>query len=135
MHAGTHRNSDPVSNVIRVSRCMFALMAWIALFLPHVSAASSAQQRADRLVHTALQLTADASRGEAIYTENCTRCHYESASGDPGNLVPKLAGQRKSYLVKQRADFAATAREGKEMHWVVSVPMLNKPQTWVNVAT
>jgi cytochrome c553 len=114
---------------------MFALMAWLAVLLPHVSAASPVQQRADRLVHTALQLRADASRGEAIYRENCARCHYEAASGDPANLVPKLAGQRKSYLVKQLADFAANAREGEEMHSVVSLPMLDKPQTWANVAT
>jgi cytochrome c553 len=135
MSACTYRKPDRVSEFIRLARCMLALAGWMAVLLPHVSVASSVQQRADQFVHTALKLTADASRGEAIYRENCARCHYEAASGDPGNLVPKLAGQRKSYLVKQLADFAANASEGEEMHSVVSLPMLDKPQAWADVAT
>jgi cytochrome c553 len=131
----TYRKSDRLSKILRVAGCRYVLAVWIAVLLPQLCVASSAQQRADQFVHSALKLAADVSNGEAIYKEHCARCHFEAASGDPGNLVPKLAGQRKSYLVKQLADFTANAREGEEMHSVVSLPTLDKPQTWSDVAT
>lgn len=96
--------------------------------------ASAAPARVDQLVRTALELEPNASRGAALYLQNCARCHGQGAIGDPRNVIPALAGQREAYLIKQLADFTELERESQEMHAVVARAALNEPQAWADVA-
>ena len=85
-------------------------------------------------MRAALQLDPNASRGAALYLQNCARCHAQGAIGDSRNVVPALAAQREAYLIKQLADFAELERESREMHAVVARAALNEPQAWADVA-
>ena len=96
--------------------------------------ASGSPARVDEMVRNALQLDANAARGETIYTKHCAGCHGGSALGNPRELVPSLAGQRQAYLIKQLADFAELEREGDQMHAVVSKAALNEPAVWADVS-
>lgn len=106
-----------------------------AVLAPRASPVLASPERADQLVAAALKLHGSVQRGEKGYLEHCARCHYETAAGDPENLVPKLAGQRKGYIVKQLADFLEIERDGDEMHTVVLQPFVDEPQTWADIAT
>jgi cytochrome c553 len=134
MYARRIKRAHRVST-IRPSNSIASLALVAATLFVRDSAALSSPEQADDSVHTALQLDANAARGEKLYREHCARCHYETAAGDPGNLVPKLAGQRKAYLVKQLADFADVARDGNEMHSVLANPVLREPQVWADLTT
>lgn len=90
--------------------------------------------RVDQLVRMALQLEPNASRGAALYLQNCARCHARGAIGDSRNVIPALAAQREAYLIKQFADFAELERESQEMHSVVARAALNEPQAWADLA-
>ena len=98
------------------------------------ASAVASPTRVDQLVRTALQLDPNASRGAALYLQNCARCHGQGAIGDPRNVIPALAAQREAYLIKQLADFTELEREGPEMHAVVSRSPLNEPQSLADVA-
>jgi cytochrome c553 len=104
------------------------------LLLNH-SAAWASADRADERIRATLQREGDAARGRKLYLEHCARCHYESAAGDPQNLVPKLAGQRRAYIIKQLADFVEAQRDGDEMHSVLAHPLLEEPKVWADVAS
>jgi cytochrome c oxidase cbb3-type subunit 3 len=90
--------------------------------------------RVDQLVGTALELDPNASRGAALYLQNCARCHGQGAIGDPHNVIPALAAQREAYLIKQLADFTELEREGQEMHAVVARSPLSESQTLADIA-
>jgi cytochrome c553 len=97
--------------------------------------ASAAPERVDQLVRRALQLEPNASRGAALYLQNCARCHGQGAIGDARNVIPALAAQREAYLIKQLADFVELERPGEEMHRVVARAALGEPQAWTDVAS
>lgn len=90
--------------------------------------------RVDQLVRTALQLDPNASRGAALYLQNCARCHGQGAIGDPHNVIPALAAQREAYLIKQLADFTELERDGQEMHAVTARSPVNEPQSLADLA-
>ena len=90
--------------------------------------------RVDQLVRTALQLDPNASRGAALYLQNCARCHGQGAVGDARNVIPALAAQREAYLIKQLADFTELERESQDMHGIVARAVMNEPQAWADVA-
>ena len=98
----------------------------------HVALAS--KERSDELVHSTLQLDVDVRRGAQVFAENCARCHGAAALGDEAKGVPSLAGQRKTYLVKELADFLERERAGLTMHGVVSQKAIAEPQVWADVA-
>lgn len=90
--------------------------------------------RVDQLVRAALQLDPNASRGAALYLQNCARCHGQGAIGDPHNVIPALAAQREAYLIKQLADFTELERDGQEMHAVTARSPVNEPQSLADLA-
>lgn len=73
-------------------------------------------------------------RGKELYSEYCSRCHGGAGEGDAGKVIPVLAGQRFTYLVRQLANFAGAERESSTMHGVATQPAINDPQEWVNIA-
>ncbi|HHB81509.1 MAG TPA: c-type cytochrome [Aliiroseovarius sp.] len=43
----------------------------------------------------------DLERGEALYKENCVRCHGENGEGSNEKFYPRIHGQHHNYLVRQ----------------------------------
>ncbi len=109
-----------------VSCCAFAGLSISAV-------AWAAPERVDDLIKTTLQLDPDVERGEALYRAHCASCHAADASGDPKKLIPALAGQRRSYLIKQLADFAELERAASEMHTVLAQREVSEPQEWADL--
>ncbi len=98
------------------------------------SPARAATARVDQLIQDALSLEPDSRQGAAVYQQQCQRCHGGGAAGDADNVVPALAGQRESYLVKQFADFTEFERGAREMHSVLAKAALSELQVWANLA-
>jgi cytochrome c553 len=111
-----------------------ARIAMAAAALLCGASVAAAPSRVDQLVRTALELDPNASRGAAVYLQNCARCHGQGAVGDARNVIPALAGQREAYLIKQLADFTELERESPDMHGIVARAALSEPQTWADVA-
>ena len=105
-----------------------------ALTLLPIGTTAASPARVDQQVRAALQLEADAKRGAALYSEHCAACHRQQGLGDPGNVVPALAGQRQAYLIKQLADFTELERESSDMHRVAARTAVNDPQAWADLA-
>lgn len=81
----------------------------------------------------AMQLDGDGRRGAALYKAQCAACHGAEARGDGQRLIPSLAGQRRSYLLKQLADFAELDRDARQMHTVVARAEVSQPQAWADL--
>src|SRR5262249_25003005 len=108
-------------------------MLLLALLLVPLTA-PVASERVDRLVQTALQLDRHRANGAKVYPQYCSQCHGKAATGDVTKVIPSLAGQRRSYLVKQLADFAEQQRESQDMHAVIARKALSEPQVWTDLA-
>jgi len=104
------------------------------LSLLFVGVAVASPTRVDQQVRAALQLEANAKRGASLYAAHCASCHGKQALGDPGNVVPALAGQREAYLIKQLADFVELERDSSDMHKVAARTAVNDPQAWADLA-
>jgi len=115
--------------MLRVLTVLLAC-AWSLSPVPVLASAA----RAERLIQDALSLEPDSRQGAAVYRQQCERCHGGGAAGDAENVVPALAGQRESYLVKQFADFTELERGAHEMHAVLAKAALSEPQVWADLA-
>lgn len=73
-------------------------------------------------------------RGKELYFEYCSRCHGATGQGNAVKVIPALAGQRFTYVVRQLANFAGAERDNSTMHGVAIQPAINDPQEWVNIA-
>ena len=113
---------------------LVALALLIVLALWGRSAAGQTE-RGSEIIERALTLEPDLKRGAALYREHCASCHGKQAHGDPRAVVPSLAGQVTSYLIKQLADFAEGDRNAPEMHRVVALKQLSTPQALRDLAT
>jgi cytochrome c553 len=102
-------------------------------FSPPASAAS-AEERVDHRTQEALAMDAHPVLGKKLYAEHCSRCHGGAGQGNAGKVIPALAGQRFTYLVRQLANFAGAERESSTMHGVAIQPAINDPQEWANIA-
>jgi cytochrome c553 len=98
------------------------------LFAGHIASASP--ERVDEIIETTLELDPSVKRGAQLYHQHCSSCHGADASGDVRKLVPALAGQRRSYLVKQLADFTELERLATQMHTVLAQKEVSEPQEW-----
>ncbi len=49
--------------------------------------------------------------GQELYTRICAACHGVAGRGDPGNRVPRIAGQHYPYLRRQIEDAAGLHKE------------------------
>lgn len=98
------------------------------------SAASFASTRTLDLYNDALGLDPRPEHGAAVYRQRCASCHGPAALGKPEDVVPALAGQIESYLIKELVDFAELDRNVPEMHRLMAQPELDDPQMWRDLA-
>jgi cytochrome c553 len=94
----------------------------------------ASEESVDRATQAALALDAHPDRGLRQFASFCASCHGSAAQGDAGRVIPSLAGQRFTYLVRQLANFAGQERDSDTMHQVVSAKELRNPQSWVDIA-
>jgi cytochrome c553 len=104
-----------------IAALLIALPAW------------SDPERVDALVKATLELEPKLERGAALYKQHCQSCHEVGAVGSSSKAVPALAGQRRSYLIKQLADFAELERAATQMHIVVTRKEVSEPQEWADL--
>ena len=107
----------------------------VVLALANTPWAYAEPEKAEELVGTALDLDANADHGRVLFAAQCAPCHGNNAQGDAGKVIPSLAGQRRSYLVKQFADFSEHDRTATRMHAVVARPDVSEPQAWADLAS
>jgi cytochrome c oxidase subunit 2 len=106
----------------------------IGIALSPGASAASADEYVDHRTQEALAMDAHPVRGKELYSEYCARCHGDAGQGDAGKVVPAIAGQRFTYLVRQLANFAGAERESSTMHRVAVQRAIDDPQEWVNIA-
>src|ERR1700723_1759885 len=87
----------------------------VATALSPPASAASAEERVDHRTQEALAMDAHPVRGKELYSEYCSRCHGDAGQGNAGKVIPVLAGQRFTYLVRQLANFAGAERESSTM--------------------
>lgn len=97
------------------------------------ASAWSATEQVDELIRTTLDLDPKIQRGGKLYQQHCQSCHGVRAAGSASKLIPSLAGQRRSYLIKQLADFAESERTATKMHTVVARKEVSEPQEWADL--
>jgi cytochrome c553 len=111
------------------SVCLVALGALAVSLGSHASV-----ERVDELVKTALDIDPNTKHGAVLYAAQCKGCHGQQAFGDATKLIPALAGQRRTYIIKELADFTEMERVATQMHAVVARAEVNEPQDWADVA-
>ncbi|HEU4604587.1 MAG TPA: c-type cytochrome [Steroidobacteraceae bacterium] len=117
------------------SRKIFSIrtLSWLAAFA-FSTAVHASPERVDQLVKTALDIDPNSKHGAALYAAQCKSCHGPLAYGDAAKLIPALAGQRRSYIIKELADFTELERAATQMHVVVARSEVSEPQDWADVA-
>jgi cytochrome c553 len=118
-----------------MGRNKVSIAVLVALLGNAAALATVSTERLEQQARSALQLTADAPRGKALYERNCASCHGAQAHGDPIRLIPALAGQRRAYLVKHVAGLNDAERAAAHVHPKLDAAELAVPQGWVDLAT
>ena len=81
-------------------------LASVALLALSAIRALASQESVDDLTKMALLLDAHPGHGKALFHQYCIGCHGTGARGDASRIVPALAGQRFSYLIRQLVNFS-----------------------------
>lgn len=81
----------------------------------------------------AVELAPDLKRGEALFA-TCAACHGSDGRGNRNSLIPAIASQHVSVLVKQLVDFRHDRRWEERMQHFASQHNLSGPQELVDVA-
>ena len=100
-----------------------------------VASAAIAAARAEAAdeVELSLTLAPDLENGLEIY-RGCAECHMPEGWGLASGLVPQLAGQHRSVVIKQLADIRAGNRDNLLMLPYSSVKAIGGPQAVADVA-
>lgn len=115
-------------------------LAWRRIAILGASLALSACESASDawdptpVAQSALTLPADREEGRRIY-QACATCHRADGSGDDAALVPRIAGQHYSVIIRQIADFRADRRHDPRMQRAVTDHRVQSPQSLADVAT
>ncbi|MCA9504945.1 MAG: c-type cytochrome [Myxococcales bacterium] len=91
------------------------------------------REDARREYERALQLEPDPARGLEIY-RSCAACHTPEGWGMASGVVPQLAGQHRSVVIKQLADIRAGNRQNRVMLPYASVESIGGAQAIADVA-
>jgi cytochrome c553 len=97
------------------------------------AAIAEVQARAARELEQALALTPDLAAGLEIY-RGCAECHMPEGWGIQSGLVPQLAGQHRTVVIKQLADIRAGNRETVVMAPYATVELIGGAQSVADVA-
>jgi cytochrome c553 len=81
----------------------------------------------------AVELAPDLKRGEALFA-TCAACHGSDGRGNRHCVIPAIASQHVSVLVKQLVDFRHDRRWEERMQHFASRHSLSGPQELVDVA-
>ena len=81
----------------------------------------------------AIKLTPDLENGKQLY-KKCIACHNPEGWGTSTGSYPQIAGQLKSVIIKQLADFRAGNRDNPIMRAFTSQRALGGPQDIADVA-
>lgn len=81
----------------------------------------------------AVELQPDLRRGEALYV-TCTACHGPDGRGNRESVIPAIATQHVSVLVKQLVDFRHDRRWEERMQHFAAQHSLGGPQELLDVA-
>jgi len=117
----------------RKCRAGRAFWLWLSITMlvmgSAVSLHAAAQtRRASEIISQALASEPNMEDGVRLYRAHCLSCHGPEAHGDARAVVPSIAGQVSSYLIKQLVDIAEGDREVTEMHRVVARAELTSPR-------
>jgi len=113
--------------------CVLALPLLAESQPPITASADDPAQVAQREYDEVMALTPDAERGRTVYL-TCAVCHLPEGWGSPDGSYPQIAGQLRTVVIKQLADFRAGNRENPLMY-PFSVPgILGGPQEIADVA-
>jgi len=82
----------------------------------------------------AMRLPADRVAGRRLF-EACAACHGADGSGSDASLVPRIAGQHYSVIIRQLADFRAGRRHDARMQQAAMEHQLESPQALADIAT
>ncbi len=97
------------------------------------AAIAAIQAQAAQEVEEALTLTPDLQRGLEIY-RGCAACHMPEGWGYDNGMVPQLAGQHRTVVIKQLADIRAGNRENVLMAPYATVEVIGGVQAVADVA-
>jgi len=91
------------------------------------------QAKADLEYEKALTLSPDVANGLTIYRE-CAACHKPEGWGSTTGSVPQIAGQHRTVVIKQLADFRAANRDSVLMVPYATVESIGGTQALADVA-
>lgn len=113
-----------------IRACIMALgVGWVSASLMAASPAEIAQREYDEV----MRLTPNVERGRQVYL-TCAVCHLPEGWGSVDGSYPQIAGQLRTVIIKQLADFRAGNRVNPLMY-PFSVPgILGGPQEIADVA-
>jgi cytochrome c553 len=104
------------------------------LLLSGIPATAFAGTNTLELYQETVSLSPDAERGAKLFRTHCAGCHDKRALGSAEKVIPSLAGQVESYLLKQFVDFVELDRDEPEMHRVFARKELGQRQAWRDLA-
>ncbi|OOY60456.1 c-type cytochrome [Solemya velum gill symbiont] len=110
------------------------LIAALMFFAPPFAAAETASyvSMPEEMI-LATELDADIERGKELFAL-CATCHYENALGKADGSFPSIAGQHKSVVIKQMADFRAGNRDNPTMFPFSDAATIGGAQALADVA-
>ncbi len=108
----------------------------MALFAGTASAEPFKEKAPDHLkeFEEAIHLEPDIDHGRELYRNSCLTCHGPEGWGVAGSGYPQIAGQLRSVIIKQLADFRAGNRDNPIMRAFASRRALGGPQDIADVA-
>lgn len=112
----------------------FAALAMGSLALTGGSAAARAATAAEAEYRKAMNTPADSAEGRELY-QTCAACHGDSGAGSSNELVPRIAGQHFSVIIRQLVDYRHARRSNERMQAATVEHRLPDAQAIANVAT
>lgn len=124
--------TEPFALLSRLLKpCAAALLLQLLFTVP--VAALGKPSYLDEELNQALDLEPDLENGKSLF-EMCVECHGPEALGSRDGVFPKIAGQHRSVIIKQIADFRVGNRENPSMLPFASRDILGGPQGVSDVA-
>jgi len=117
-------------------RCKMILLVSVMLAGPSASAEPFKDRAPDHLkeFEEAIRLQPDIDHGRELYRGSCLTCHGPEGWGVAGSGYPQIAGQLRTVIIKQLADFRAGNRDNPIMRAFSSRRSLGGPQDIADVA-